>query len=190
MPIIGWVTAYVDESLRLTGEGLYVLAAVVVPPDRAAEVRAALRAAVPPGLRRYHWRDERPASRAAMAGIVAGLRLDALVVTARPVERTRQERARRQCLRRLVWELDRRRLSDVVLESRGHRDADDRSMIAYALRAGWGSRELRYGFARPTDEPLLWLPDVVAGAHALAIGTGDCRYTAPLAARTQVVSTP
>ena len=186
VPIIGWVTAYVDESLRLTGEGLYVLAAVVVPDPRAPEVRAALRAAVPPGLRRYHWRRESEASRAAIVEVVRSLRVSAVVVTA-PVGRTRQERARRRCLRRLVWELAQRDVRRAVLESRDHADAADRALLAFALRAGWGPPDFEYRFGLPTDEPLLWLADIVAGAVGHAMVECDQRYLGPLSPATEVV---
>lgn len=85
--------AYVDESLRLDGEGRYVLAAVLVPPTRAEEVRAALRSTLRRGQRRYHWHDEGPSSRLAVTGVVAALGLDAVAVTSTPVDGARQERA-------------------------------------------------------------------------------------------------
>jgi hypothetical protein len=79
------VIAYVDESLRLDGEGRYVLAAVLVPDARADEVRAVLRSTLRRGQRRYHWHDEGPASRIAIATLVRELRLDAVVVTVTPL---------------------------------------------------------------------------------------------------------
>lgn len=174
VPIMGWVTAYVDESLRLTGEGRYVLAGVVVPDERVAEVRAALRAAVPPRMRRYHWRKESAASRAHLCHTVARLDVDAVAVTG-PVDPTRQERARRQCLLRLLWELAERGVTNVVFESRRAADASDRRLIEHAQRAGW-PRPAQYRFAQPDAECLLWLPDVVAGAVARALGDGDPTY--------------
>jgi len=39
----------------------------------------------------------------------------------------------------------------------------------------------RVGHAKPLVEPLLWLPDIVAGAVSSARGDGDDRYRAPLA---------
>jgi hypothetical protein len=50
--------AYIDESARDGSPGLYVLAGVIVPPDRAEHVRQDLRAALPHGGRRFHYRDE------------------------------------------------------------------------------------------------------------------------------------
>ncbi len=52
---------------------------------------------------------------------------------------------------------------DVLLESRTHLDSEDRALLG-AQKAGHLTRELRYAFERPNLEPLLWLPDLVAGA--------------------------
>jgi hypothetical protein len=169
--------AYVDESVRLTGDGRYVLAAVTVPPARSAEIRSALVAVLRRGQRRYHWRDEHAASRLAMARLIGTLGLEAVAVTAAPVVSDRQERARRRCLPSLLWELDQRSVTHVVLETRQrHRDAADDRMIGFARRAGWTTRQVPYAFARPDAEPLLWLPDVVAGACARACVDDDRTY--------------
>ena len=179
------MTAYVDESLRLTGEGLYVLAAVVVPDARAADVRATLRAAVPPGLRRYHWRKEGGASRSAIVALLAELGCPALAVTC-AVDPKRQERARRRCLVRLLWELTERGTATLVFETRGHADASDRRLVKQAEAAGWVPH-VDYLFARPDDECLLWLADVVAGAVSRHLGDHDETYAATLARLLTVV---
>ncbi|HWL37858.1 MAG TPA: hypothetical protein VNQ77_16850 [Frankiaceae bacterium] len=183
--------AYVDESLRLDGEGRYVLAAVLVPDARADEVRAALRSTLRRGQRRYHWHDEGPASRLAVTRVVAALGLDAVAVTSTPVDGARQERARRRCLRVLLWEVERRGIEYVVLESR-HRPLDlaDAQMIAHAGRAGWISRNLRYAFCRPSEEPLLWLPDIVSGVVMRALVDRESRYLDLLGARVATVTAP
>ena len=43
-------------------------------------------------------------------------------------------------------------------------------------------KTLRMNFARGTDEPLVWLPDIVAGAVSAARGDGDQQYLTPLEA--------
>lgn len=171
------MTAYVDESVRLEGAGWYVLAAVVVPDGDAARVRDVLRASLRRGQRRHHWYDERPPGRCALANMVASLGLAAVAVAATPVAPDRQERARRRCLTRLLWELAERAVGDVVVESRRHhKDLEDRRMIQYLQRSGWLRADLRYRFAEPYDEPLLWLPDIVAGAAARALSDRDQTY--------------
>lgn len=184
------MTAYVDESLRLGGDGLYVLAAVVVPPSRAPDVRDALHAGLRRGQRRWHWRDESAAGRVAMARAVGALGLRSVVVVVGGVDPRRQERARRRCLTALLWELDQRRVEQVVFESRQHRDAEDRQMIAFALRSGWVEPTMRYDFAGPFDECLLWLADAVAGACAEALSGGDPAYLATLGDSVDVVEVP
>ena len=185
--VAGVVTAYVDESLRLDGTGLYVLAAVVVPASRADEVRAALRDGLRRGQRRYHFRKQGDESRLAMCQRLAALSLDALVVTTQPVDPARQERARRHCLVRLLWLLDRRDVHDVVLESRQSRDRLDAEIVRHALRAGWVSSSVTFG--SPDGEPLLWAADVVAGA-VRADRNGDGRWLAALGASITVVPAP
>lgn len=180
------VRAYLDESVRLEGSGLYVMAAVVVPPDRAEAVRAALRGDRP--RRRYHLHDEMAVSRAAMAERIQALGLDAVAVTSTPVEPKRTERARRLCLLRLLWELGERGVADILIESRQRRDKHDRHVIGCAQRAGQVARDLRYRFEPPLEESLLWLPDVVAGATARAFVEGDQTYLDVLGAA--VVTVP
>ena len=43
------------------------------------------------------------------------------------------------------------------------------------------SPKLRIGFAYPSAEPPVWLPDIVAGAVSAARGDGDEQYERPLA---------
>lgn len=62
----------------------------------------------------------------------------------------------------------------MVIESRQeHNDRKDRREILGAQRAGVASEGLRYRHARPKDEPLLWLPDALAGAIGTSIADGD-----------------
>ncbi|GAA1553100.1 hypothetical protein [Kribbella lupini] len=42
------------------------------------------------------------------------------------------------------------------------------------------SKELKVAFARPVEEPMLWLPDAVAGAVTAAV-LGDQRWVDQLA---------
>jgi hypothetical protein len=187
---MAWVTAYVDESLRLEGEGLYVLAAVLVPDGRAPAVRAVLRDQLRRGQRRLHWRDEGGRGRRDLASAVADLGVDAVVVTAAGVEPRTSERARRLCLMRLLWECGQRGVTELVIESRRHRDRYDREMFAQARRAGWVSVDVRYSFVAPTDEPLLWASDIVAGAVAAARSVGQTAYLDLLGGTVTVVTTP
>jgi hypothetical protein len=183
--------AYVDESARVSISGAcYVLAAVLVPSDRADEVRGMVRGLRPPREPRLHWHKVRAGSRPGLAAAVRALDIDAVVVATRDVRHRNSERARRRCLVRLLWELDQRAARDVVFETRKHQDADDRRVIAAAVRAGQVGRGVGYAFVLPTDEPLLWLPDVVAGAAGLAVGEGDSTCLDLLGGCVSVVTLP
>lgn len=98
-----------------------------------------------------------------------GLGLPSLVAVAAPIDPRRQERARRKCLERLLWELTELGTRDVLLESRQERrDVHDRKAIAAAQQRGAIPADLRYSFGRPDQEPLLWLADAVAGVVSAA----------------------
>ncbi len=88
--------------LRLGEPGCYVLAAVVVDPAVCEPARDALRALLLKGQRRLHWRDESAARRQQVIDCVAGSGVCAVGVAGSPVERTKQERARRVCINGLA----------------------------------------------------------------------------------------
>ena len=165
--------AYVDESAR---DGLYLMAAVLVPPDRGSEIRFVLHEALRRDQRRYHWHDEDAPSRMAMAERVGSFALDAVVVVESAVDSKRLERARRHCLLRLLWEIGRRDIHEVLIESRHRSDAHDRRVIGAVQRSGQALQALRFRFGSPYEESLLWLPDVVAGAAAAMLGRGERQY--------------
>lgn len=178
--------AYVDESVREQSPGYYVLAAVVVNDDGIDAVRSTLRGLLMPGAQRLHWHDEREDARASLVKAVGSLDLPALAVVSTPMRRSRQERARALCLTRLLWELAQLDVPAVTVESRQNRDRHDASTIGAARRAGRAHTALRFDHQRPRDEPLLWLPDLVAGAVAVAYA-GQAEYLAPLGPRITVI---
>jgi hypothetical protein len=184
--------AYVDESGRVCATGAcYVLAAVLVPGQRAEPVRLALRALLRRDQRRIHWHAERASSRTALAAAVGALDLRAVAVVAPSVEGRKWERARRQCLVRLMWELEQRAERVVVLESRaGRRDLEDARLLVAARRSGHAGRGVHYRFVRPTDEPLLWVADIVAGVVGVATLEGDTRFLDLLGDRVSVIALP
>lgn len=183
----GVLTAYIDESLREAVSGLYVLASVTVPGERAEGVRGVLRAGLRNRRPRFHWTDEQSADREAMTKVVSDLALPGLVVVASPMDPRRSERARRVCLTRLLWELGQRGVHEVVLESRQGLDGDDRVHIVRVQRAGYLAAGLRYTFGRPLQEPLLWLPDLVAGAVAYDRTGVDLHYLQMLSSAVTIV---
>lgn len=178
---MSWV-AYVDESMRQRrdGSGMYVLAAAVVEATSIPHVRDAA-AALARGSRRFHWRDEEPPDRRKAVDMVAGLDAIHLVVVGVGLDSRRQERGRRLCLTRLLWELDQAGVGQVWLEARTRSLNDHDTAAISALRARKVIiAALRVDFVYPSEEPLAWLPDIVAGAVSAARGDGENRYLAPL----------
>lgn len=167
--------AYGDESVREGTGGLYyVLGAAVVMRD-LDETRAALRALVPGRQDRLHWRGEREARRLALLAILSDAGAAVFASWCYPVPRHRQERARRVCLTTLAGDLAREGVEELVLE---HRDeAGDRLDRQTMLDARHGGvADLRYGFARPAEEPLLWAADAIAGALSVHLAGVTSAY--------------
>ncbi len=76
----------------------------------------------------------------------------------------------------MLRELEQRQVLDVLVENRTHLDSEDRAHILGAQKAGHLTRELRYAFERPNREPLLWLPDLVAGTVSYSRTGLDQQY--------------
>jgi hypothetical protein len=165
--------AWVDESMRAArdgNDGLYLLAAVVADPGVCDAVRDSLRSLVWKAAGRLNWRDETPSRRRKIAELIGGQDLAHVVVVGAPIDHRRQERARAQCLERLLYELEQLGVSQVWLETR-HFALNERDLkLVEALRGKRSvSSEIRVEFARPKDEPMLWVPDAVAGAVNAAL---------------------
>ena len=127
-----------------------------------------------------HWVDESSKRRDRIIAAVAALDLAAVVAIGSPVHRSKQERARRCCLERLFYELGMMGVSDVWLEPRtATPDRRDLRLVDYARDKGLIPRGFKVGFARPRDEPMLWLPDAVAGA-VTAAKLGEPRWVLAL----------
>lgn len=173
-------TAYVDESVRENAPGVYVLAAAIVPDEHAPALRTALRDLLLPGEKRLHWHDESDQARSHLVKTLSSLGIPAVVAVSTPMGRTRQERARALCLNQLLWELAQDDIAEIVLESRRQRDSHDASTIGAAKRAKLCHPQVHFQHARPLDEPLLWLPDLFAGAVATE-RNGQPSYLAALA---------
>lgn len=174
------LSAWVDESVLVGGGrhavGVYTLAAVVADTASADEIRAKLRTLTYTRNGRLHWVDESSKRRDDIAAAIAAIDLAAIVTVGSPVRRPKQERARRCCLERLFYELGLLGVSKVWLESRtATPDRRDLRLLDYARDKGLVPGELKVGFARPRDEPMLWLPDAVAGA-VTAANLGESRW--------------
>ncbi|GAA4721504.1 hypothetical protein APR04_001505 [Promicromonospora umidemergens] len=159
--------AWVDESMRGpsdSGTGMYFMAAVVADPGACEETRDSLRALRSGKAKRLHWRHESEARQEKIAALIAELDAWSIVVVGMPLDSKRQERARRQCMERLLFELDQIGVTAVHLESRhAALNKKDKTMAAALYSKTVISAALRVAFALPHEEPMLWVPDAVAG---------------------------
>jgi hypothetical protein len=96
-----------------------------------------------------------------------------------PVAATRQERARARSLRHMVEILDHEGVGELMIESRGPQDTHDRRVLLSATEDGLCSGDLSYSFETKA-EPLMWLPDAIAGLLGEAECGRDPRWIAHL----------
>lgn len=161
------LSAYVDESIRAAaGDGVYVLAAAVLPVAAEARVRDAIMTVVVNGDGRFHWHREGPKARRRAVRVLATLdEVAHHVVVGCRMDPKRQERARACCMERLLFELDRKGVEAVRLEARGDRgNSRDITTVTNLRRTKVIGSKIHVSHAYPSREPLLWLPDIVAGA--------------------------
>ena len=169
--------AFVDESMRRVDEHtvFYFLAAAVISEDHCPNVRDAMRTLVASPRGVLHWRNESQPRRELITKTIRGSGVESLVVVGAMVDSRKQERARRRVLSHLLYTLDQRQVAHVVLESRhAERDRHDIKAIGGFRNAGTVSRRLVVSHERPHQEPMLWVPDAVAGA------AGDHRCGVPI----------
>jgi hypothetical protein len=173
------LSAWVDESVIVGRDGrpgVYTLAAVVADSANCDEIRDRLRALTLSRGGRLHWVDESSKRRDVIAAAIADIDLAAIVTIGSPMDKTKQERARRCCLERLLYELGLLGVSHVWLESRSAKpDRRDLKLVDSARDKGLIPTDLKVDFARPRMESMLWLPDAVAGA-ATAANLGEPRW--------------
>jgi hypothetical protein len=161
--------AWVDESMRVPSgsmrDGIYLLAAPVADPSLCDPIREQLRRLLTGRSRRLHWRNQTPRRRRTIAATLGGFDVAHTIIVGTPIDPKRQERARRYCLERLMFELDFLGVSRVWIETRSPSlNNADRTMLAALRSRGSLPATLTVDFALPDQEPMLWLPDAVAGA--------------------------
>jgi len=162
------LSAWVDESVFSHPEqGFYLLAATIADPAACVPLRAELRSLLARRSPRLHWRDEPPARQLFIAARMASYGLAHTVVVGAPLDRRKSERARRFCLEALLLNLQAAGVRQVWIESRGPIENDrDRSMVNAMRAKHLLTAPLVVDFAQPIQEPMLWIPDAVAGAVA------------------------
>jgi hypothetical protein len=173
------LTAWIDESVIVGREGIpgtYTMAAAIADPTGCGDIRDRLRSLTRGRSGRLHWAHESPKKRDAIASLIAAMDLAAIVVVGTPMHGPKQERARRCCLERILYELARAGVTDVWMESRSSApDRRDVRLVDSARSKGILPASLMVRFARPTEDPMLWIPDAVAGAVTAAV-LGEGRW--------------
>lgn len=189
---VGTLHAWVDESMRIdTGDkGAYVLASVVCDPACCDPIRDELRSLRLKRQQRLHWRDEDANRRTKIAETFGQVNVTAVVVVGEALARSKQERGRRACMRSLFPYLDQLGVNRVFLETRtASLQRRDAKMID-ALRAQQLlSPRLQVEVARPLEEPMLWIADVLAGATSAALA-GQEEWLEPMRHLTTQIRVP
>jgi hypothetical protein len=161
------------------------MAAVVADSSDADDIRQVLLGLTVQREVRLHWVAESTKRRDLIAHAISTLDIAAIVTVGSPMDRSKQERARRCCLERLLFELDQFGVAEIWLESRrAAQDGHDMRLIDSARDKRLVARRTTVNFARPTGDAMLWLPDAVAGAVTAAI-LGESRW---LTAMSEVIT--
>jgi uncharacterized membrane protein len=180
--------AWVDESIHVSATvPTYVLAAVIADPSGCDPIREGLRTLVRRPRQRIHWRNEEPADRLQAVSLIADAGLDHIVVVASPLNPRKQERARRKCMEQLAFHFTTEPgLAIAYLESRtASLNRADEAMFAALRGSQVIDSSLRFEFALPSLDPMLWAADVVAGAVAASY-RDEPAYRQALAPRLRV----
>ena len=148
--------AFVDESYRRE----YVLCAVIVDSDKVRETRRLVAGMLRGNQRRIHMSKESRASRKLIVERVSLLHIEATTVSTRTAGRSRRS-ARNVALTNLTDVLRKSGVTRVVIES-CDQDAEDRQVIGDRLAKRGEVRSMDVYHLRPSEDPLLWLPDIVA----------------------------
>lgn len=174
IPLHAWVDESMHQATEQLPAGIYILAATIADPTRCEPVREGLRTLLAGSNKRLHWRDESPRRQRQIAAAIAEYNTTHTVVIGAPLDHRRQERARRLCLQRLLYELTLVGVTDVWLEARtASLNRKDITMVAALRSSGAVPSHLRVEPIAPTEEPMLWIPDAVAGVVGSYRRRGD-----------------
>ncbi|WP_205326931.1 hypothetical protein [Glycomyces sp. YM15] len=180
--------AYVDESeIRIGARRVYLLAATLVASCQRGEARAVMVSARGQATGKLHWHELGHASRERHIKTVGALSLNHVVVARNGEAHETSERARHKTLVWLLGELAERRIHHIVAEARQRKQNDRDLALFRGLRdAHQIDHRMRLDHVPGRDDPLLWIPDMVAGAHTVAL-RGDDQYTTALAGQVDLL---
>lgn len=117
------------------------------------------------------------------------------LVVVRNEHRINQERARQECLERLLIELNGQKIFSLTLDSRESivgtdpqvRNKKDLATRRRLTTAGNISRNMRMTHCHDHQEQLLWVPDAVGWAHRRHLLLGDSELWLRVEGVTQVI---
>jgi hypothetical protein len=184
--------AFADESFREDPtKGVYVLAATVLEHEAHEGARELMRRLL--GSRRtgkLRWHEMDRLQRKDAAHRVADIEGVHVVAVGTPVPRRRQERARAACLTTLVGALHGLGVQHLLIEARSAelnlRDVATVQGTRFNLPKG---SHFRVDHIPGSDEPLLWVADVVAGAVRASL-QGSSAQVELLGERVHVLNVP
>lgn len=112
--------AFCDESLRCRadGAGIYMLAAVLLPPHRVQHARDTMASLLLKGQRKLHCRDESARRRLLLTRRTSSAEPEIVIATWCRMNHTHQERARGKAMQSLLTALAERGVTEAVFESR------------------------------------------------------------------------
>ena len=159
-----------DESIGESARGhIYVIAgALLLEADSledptCAEMRQKVEAILNGREKPFRWKDEGVEKKGAMIGLIES-EACAIAAISEPGMRFHQRQMRAECLRSICVTLAEEGATSLVIESRREQDSDDTDTVQAAKK----QELLPSSFPEPTfagkEEPLLWLPDAIAGA--------------------------
>ncbi len=150
--------AFVDESQGPP----YRMVIAMVESEDASAVRSEVRRWRYRGSKRFHAAQERHSRRSLALDSLMGLPVRLVIVEAargQPVADQRQD-----AVTQSVMVAIQSHVSALVFEDAASERTRDLATIA-RLIAGHDSSETRYGHTSASQEPLLWIPDLVAWAY-------------------------
>lgn len=181
------LSAYVDEAVPRTG-ATYVLCCALVAEDQHESLRLALTQLKLSRERKIHWHDRLPRDQVRLARSVALLPVACLVVVRLGDATEPTERRRRKCLEYLLWSLNSRGdVGDIIVEARqGKQNEKDRKILDVMRANRTVGPGLRMNHVPGPQEPLLWLPDIFAGAYSSFLA-GEPLPSASFASKIEVL---
>jgi hypothetical protein len=152
------IHAFVDESARGSN---YLLCATIVEPAYLSPTRRALTSLLLRGARELHFKKEKEPRRRLLIDRIAAMPVTSRLYVGTCSPKT-EEAARQRCLVSLAEDLLALQAHRLVLDTRDHRDGQDRRTLRQALGFQPSKTELTYEHVDSTAEPLLWISDAVA----------------------------